>query len=146
MRRSGTWWMTVVRLTLAALLFSALSPALAGVLFANRPDILARTLALPDQAAAYMPGEICHSEAAGTTTASPDGDADAGSDHAAHGIYCSLCLAANSLVTLPPITAPVLAFALAAPEPLPAVRIQRPQSSAPLTHHSRAPPAVPPVR
>lgn len=139
MTRKATRRLTVW-IALAALLFSALSPAMASVLFADRPQILARVLALPAAAPAYMPGEICHTAPVGTTAANPD--ADAGTDHAAHGIYCSFCLASGSLITMPSVAAPTVAFALTAPEPLPAVRVQRPYSSVPTTHHSRGPPVV----
>ena len=140
MRRYGARRMAAVWMTLAALLFSALSPALAGVLFADRPDILARVLALPAQPQSPGLGDICHSEASVSAAVNPAGDADADAQHAAHGIYCSFCLAANSVITLPPVAVPPVAFALTAPEPLPAVRVQCPPFSVPRTHHSRAPP------
>ena len=144
MRRYGARRMTALWLTLAALLFSALSPAMAGVLFADRPDILARVLSLPAKAQSPALGDICHSEASAPAAANPDADADP--QHAAHGIVCSFCLAANSVVTLPPVAAATVAFALTASEPLSAVRVQQPPFSIPLTRHSRAPPAHKPAR
>lgn len=126
------------------MLFSALSPAIAGVLFAGRADIMARMLALPVQVPTYGPGDICHTDVSAPADAAAATDAD--TELAAHGIHCSFCLSASSVVTLPLVAASAVAFALTAPEPLPAVRVQRPPFSVPLTHHSRAPPAPAPAR
>jgi len=131
----------------ALLLFSALSPAMASVLFSHRPDILARVLGVPahhDAAdAATGHGDGCPHEAA---AAAHPGDANPQahdtSEHAAHGIFCSFCLAAGSVVGVP-AAAPVLAALLvSAAGFIPAGAVQPPAANLRLTRHPRDPPVI----
>jgi Protein of unknown function (DUF2946) len=143
---------TIAWIAAAALLFSALSPAMASVLFAERPDILARVLGVAAQHAAVMEqGDGCPHEAqAATTVAAGHGDASAHApaqpatdpaDHAAHGIYCSFCLAAAATVTLPGVPPAVAAVVPDALAVAPAAHSQPVVARLPSTHRSRAPPA-----
>lgn len=130
----------VARFALTAMLFGALSPALASVLFADRPHLLARVLALPMATAANLPGAICQTpDAASASAVNPATDGN--SEHTAHGVLCSFCLPAGAGVALPSLAAvPAIKLALrntviptAAPRG-PAVLLS--------THHARGPPAV----
>lgn len=132
---------TTTLLVLAALWFSALSPAVACVLFADRPDILARVAKLPVPGQESALGSICHTEATGANAA--NAVTDKVPEPIAHGIYCSFCLATTAFFGLPALAGAMVPFALAVYEPLPSISVQRPLSSSPLTHRSRAPPAIP---
>jgi hypothetical protein len=135
------------------MLFGAISPALAASLFRDRPDILARMLALPAAEAQAAPhveaaaDDGCPHEsvsAAGDEAAQSAHDGATGgphdeSKHAAHGIFCSFCLAVSATVTLPAAAAPVMGVQ---PVTLPSFsgrerEPDRPQLS---SHRSRAPP------
>jgi len=131
----------------AALLFSALSPAMASALFANRPDILARVLGVPMQHAAAQagsePDDGCPHETASAAhhgATSPQGDDT--SDHAAHGIYCSFCLASGATVTVLGTARPPAMLVPSVVEILPSLRSQPVVARLPSTHRSRAPPVL----
>ena len=90
-------------IALLAMLFGAVSPAMAALLFADRPQMLRRMLALPAPVAAEARAvdDGCPHEAAQGAHHGPSNhDSTDGADHAAHGIFCSLCLTASSVVTL----------------------------------------------
>jgi len=149
--------MTVARIVLAAMLFSVLSPAIAAALFPDRPDILGRMLAVPAIAAPAAPqdptasdDDACPHESMGHAThgdaqATHHGHSSHGSHedtgHADHGTFCSFCLAASAVVTLPAaastdpavLIADVPASSGHAREPAP------PQLS---SHRSRGPPSL----
>lgn len=143
-----TYRKRITLIAAAALLFSALSPALASVLFAHRADILARVLGVsahPVAAhAAATHDEGCPHEAAaaaqhhGAASSQPDDM----SDHTAHGIFCSFCLASASTLTLPGVTLAATALVATVDDPPPAARSQPVVARFPSTHRSRAPPAV----
>jgi hypothetical protein len=105
----------IALIALFAMLFSALSPAMAAALFADRPEILRHMLALPAPAPveAVAHDDGCPHEAAPSAQhGQSTHDAPDGSDHAKHGIFCSLCLTASSVVTLAAATGVVwIAFA-----------------------------------
>ena len=148
-------------IALAAMLFSAVSPALAAALFPHRPDILGRMLAIPAAPATVehdAPREAtaggddgCPHEAAGGAgheqASHPGNHGGSGheshdeTEHAAHGTYCSLCLTASSVVTLAssqaalPAIAPAGAAIAAAPE-------RWPGDAASALHRARGPPAL----
>lgn len=149
-RRLATAW-----IALAAMLFGAISPAIAGVLFAGQADVLGRMLAIPASAQHAAPApdaaddDGCPHESAGgdghhqpSNTGNGGHSSDPHDDtrHAAHGVFCSFCLAAGATVTLPTAAPPVLGVAAA---DLPSSsgherESVRPQLSG---HPSRAPPA-----
>lgn len=132
----------IAQLALGAMLFSALSPAMAGVLFSHRPDILARVLGAPTKPSPVTQTEICHQEPQDGNQANLHHQTDKNSDHDAHGIYCSFCLASSSVVTVPTmVSAPALTIILAAVF-LPAGRIQPPAAQLAATRHPRDPPAA----
>jgi hypothetical protein len=128
-------------IALAALLFSALSPAMASVLFSDRPDILARVLALPAAPVASLAGDICHATGAAPgqpSQATHSSNEDSG--HTAHGIVCSFCLVAGSLVTLP-VVATATASAIDIPVAvIPAAHAQHVPAISASSRHSRDPP------
>ncbi len=129
-------------LTLAAMLFSALSPAMASVLFADRPDILARLLGAPAPSSAIIKADICHQHVADASTpskAGPQSDEDA--DHSGHGIFCSFCIPAGGTVTLLPPVHMSAALVATAAGLLPAVRLPLPPAPPVSNHRSRAPPS-----
>jgi Protein of unknown function (DUF2946) len=134
---------TIAWIAAAALLFSALSPAMASVLFRDRPDILVRILGVPAQHAAEH-GDTCQQDASLTAhdsnSSMPGSPADDASGHAAHGIYCSFCLAASATVTVPGAPQTVVVIAPAVVDLLPAGRLEPPPARLPSTHRSRAPP------
>jgi hypothetical protein len=84
-------------LALVALVFSAISPALAAALFAERPEISARILGIAVTAPATDTAD-CHDDAEGTPQRHEQHD-----DHASHGTFCSWCLVASSLLALPAV-------------------------------------------
>lgn len=146
----------VAGIALFAVLFGAVSPAIAGVLFSGRADILGRLLAIPAASAkdsaldAALHGDICHEAAPAA-----GGDARSGqhgalgheshddSEHAAHGVFCSFCLTAGSTLA---IDAPDGAAVLP-PGPGPVLQSAREQvhSRAPfvLSRAPRGPPVLP---
>jgi hypothetical protein len=129
----------------AALLFSALSPALASVLFSHRADILARVLGVSAQHAAADPAggsdDACPHEAAATAHhGATNPPADDASEHAAHGIFCSFCLAASSLVSVPAAPSFHAAPSGGAAVFIPAGAVQPPANNLRLTRHPRDPP------
>ena len=79
-----------------ALVFAAVSPALAAALFADRPQISARILGLAVATATHDVPD-CHDEGAAAEHAGHEGR----DQHASHGVFCSFCLVASSLLALP---------------------------------------------
>jgi hypothetical protein len=140
----------VAGIALFATLFSAVSPAIAGVLFSDRADILGRLLAIPAASTKVsaldvtLQGDVCHEAApvAGNHDAlghEPHDD----SEHAAHGVYCSFCLTAGSTLA---IDAPDGAAVLpAGPGPvLQSAREQvHPRAPFVLSRAPRGPPVLP---
>jgi hypothetical protein len=127
-----------VHIALAAMLFSALSPAMASVLFADRPLLMARVLALP-AANTNLPGDICHTpDAASASLTKPASDQD--SEHQAHGVLCSFCLPASAGVALPSLAA-APAIKLDVPNAvIPAAPALRWPAVLVFTHLARGPP------
>ena len=146
-------------IALAAMLFGAVSPALAAALFAHRPDILARMLAIPPAATQGVPQEA----AAGEDDGCPhESAADARSEeashsahhagvtheshdesqHSAHSTFCSFCLAASSTVALLFAEPALLAIALTSADVAGAPEQQLAQAT-PALHRARGPPALP---
>ena len=149
-RRRLTAW-----IALAAMLFGAVSPALAGVLFAGRADVLCRMLAIPVAATAPAAQETaaadddgCPHEASGPVageghdTHHGGHDSQDGSEHAAHGVFCAFCLTAGSTVTLPAPTAIVWTVTPVDLVVLPAAQETPPAVLYLSTRHPRDPPAV----
>jgi hypothetical protein len=139
---------------LAAMLFSAVSPAIAAALFSGRAEMLGRMLALPPAVAATLDARLPQDDCHQPEMAARDGDAHSGhhgssgggghddSGHAAHGVFCSFCLAASSAITLP---SAATAAGVTAPERSvlpPAEGRVRPASQLPATRHPRDPPSV----
>ena len=145
-------------IALAVMLFGAVSPALAAALFPHRPDILGRMLAIPAAATRGVPQEAAAGEDDGcphesTADVRPEESSHSAhhggvsheshdeSQHAAHGIFCSFCLAASSTVALlsaepAPLTIAVTSADVAgAPE-------QQLAQAAPALHRTRGPPAL----
>lgn len=139
------------------MLFSAVSPALAGALFAGRAEILGRMLAIPvatqAKAAAQatsLDDDGCPHEPAVAThehTAHSGHHGNAGheshddSEHAAHGIFCSFCLSPSSTATLAaplPVVGAVIAAKAVFP---PAEHEQRPAGVLASSRHPRDPPS-----
>jgi len=126
-------------ITGAAVLFSALSPAMASMLFAGRPDILARVLSLP---AAGEVDRVCQHDAAtlahhALTDTSPD---DA-TEHAGHGIFCSFCLASGAVVSVAATAPPAVQLVKRGAEKV-RLRQNLPRLLSPCsTQRSRAPPS-----
>jgi hypothetical protein len=143
---------------LVAVLYSAVSPAIAAVLFADRPDLLGRMLRMPEAAQrAASPQQqdhgdherpyLCHEDAGnGDSLAHPGGDTGSGSHddsgHAAHGILCSFCLTSSSVVTLPGAPASSFALTVEASATLPGGNDREPASQLPATRHTRDPPVA----
>lgn len=132
------------RFALIAVLFSALSPAMAGLLFADRPDILARMLKLQAPAEVLAGGAICHAPNVTDAvpvqpSAAPAWPDDNGGEHAAHGIYCSFCLAASFAALQPANFGSPLPVKPAA-ENFTGGRVQPPQGCLHATYHPRDPP------
>jgi hypothetical protein len=102
MKRYGARFRLYAWLSVLVTLFSAVSPALAAAVLADRPAALGQMLGLPASAAADEPhgvehtGHHGHAEEHGAAPAPPDD----GTDHRAHGIYCSFCLNATSTVAI----------------------------------------------
>src|SRR5262245_24823993 len=130
---------------LAAMLFGALSPAFAAVLFTERPEILGRLLAVPAPAAPAAPQEAAVEDDDGCPHehhAAPAHTSHENSEHAAHGVFCSFCLNATSAAALPAPPAVVWTVALP-PLAFPAAfREQRPAAALALTRHPRDPPSA----
>jgi hypothetical protein len=129
---------------LTAIVFSALSPALAAFALGDRPAALGRMLGIPADAH-VVHASANHAGHGGHAAADAHGSApseDAPS-HYAHGIYCSFCLNAGSTAAV--LAAPALP-ALGAAEST-AVMVEpagpSPAASYPF-FRSRAPPS--PVR
>lgn len=141
-RRCAIW------LTLAALLFSALSPAMASALFADRPDILARVLGVPVISSTNLHAEICYQDTASRPSSlkSSGAPADEGGGHEAHGVVCSFCLTASSVVSLLAAVPVAPVIVLRDFDLHLAGVIQNPPVTPPATRHSRAPPRIPHAR
>jgi len=130
-------------LTLFATLYSAASPTLAAVFFADTPAVLGQLLGIPAAAANSTAADQCasHSEhhaAPAQTNPSPGAPQPA---HAAHGIYCSFCLNPSSIATIAaaPVALSVLSLAVDVAPPESPARLF--SSSFPL-YRSRAPPVA----
>jgi hypothetical protein len=95
---------SIAWLSLAAMLFSAVSPAIAATLLAEQPRALARMLGIP--AAEETASNHAHAHPAQHPGHAPAADhpghvpAPAQGPHTDHGIYCSLCLNASSTVAV----------------------------------------------
>jgi len=129
----------------AALLFSALSPAMAAMLFAQRPDILARVLRVPahHEAAAFdaTHDDGCpHEPAAMPQHGDARSHADDTSEHATHGIFCSFCLAAATWMGMPSPPPGVAAPPVGHAHFIPAGEVQAPLARPRATRHPRDPP------
>lgn len=138
---SRTYRQWIARIAAAALLFSALSPAMAGVLFSDRPDILARVLALPSNTSEKFTTDICHQDRpdAALLSQSAPRPADDG-NHGAHGIFCSFCLASATWLGMP---APPPALAVPVDSGvafIPTGKRQPPAAHPRATRHPRDPP------
>lgn len=146
----------VACVALAALLFSAVSPALAALLFAGHGEVLGRLLGLPavsvPAADAVPEGIICHDETAAAASEQPAADAshhadaghesDEGSGHAAHGTFCSFCLSPGATAALPAPTAVAVVPASAAAVLLTLLREQPPAARYAASRHPRDPPVL----
>ena len=135
--RSGSRFVLCAWLALAATFFSAVSPALAAAILGDRPEALGRMLGLP--APAHDHGEHAHHSHEGHAANHDASPADEGAAHAAHGIYCSLCLNTSSTLTLPGIapaivSAELAGFALTSHHPVAAASVVL------LGYAARAPP------
>jgi hypothetical protein len=143
---------SIAWLTLLATLFSAVSPALAALILADKPAALGQMLGLPGGTSSTSSVEDnrgrtehgaahsglaadAHHDGAQSETAGDDGT------HQSHGIYCSLCLNPSSLATVAPLPPSLWLLGLephleqAHPQPT------RSASFLPL-YHSRAPPVT----
>ena len=134
LRLSRHFLRTGARLLAFALLFSALSPALASLLLGDRAGVSARFLGL--QTADVELAAICHE---GGATATPDSPVRAPGHHEAGGVYCSFCLAAADITAIPP------AMPQGRPEPPRSAPVQVHLAIAPLeietrVHSARGPP------
>jgi hypothetical protein len=147
MKRCGARFRLYVWLSVFATLFSAVSPALAAAVLADRPAALGQMLGLPAPAAveAHHGAEHAghHGEADEPHGAAP-APSDDGTAHFAHGIYCSFCLNATSTVaiaTSPPalVLHSVRSFTPAPKRVCPAAAAFHP------FFRSRAPPSFAPV-
>ncbi len=153
-RRRLTAW-----IALFAMLFSAVSPAIAAALFRDRADILGRMLAIPavvehgpppqavlaehdgcphESAADAGREQLSHSAHHGNT----GHESHDGSEHAAHGTFCSFCLSPGSTVTLPASTAAASEVTAAIDSFIPAGHEQRPAGVHASARHPRDPPAI----
>ena len=144
-------------IALAAMLFGAVSPALAAALFHDRPEIMGRLLSIPlapthaaEQTAMAAEREACPLEfdaAAADREVSHSahdgaaGGSHSGSEHAAHGIFCSFCLAANSVTAVPTAVGTELQFTVDLTAYAAATDDRRPGWLLPVVLHSRDPPA-----
>lgn len=133
--------LALARVVLFATLFAAASPTFAATIFFDRPIILAKLLGLPGAGSSTHVSvedeEHSHEHArdAHLAPANPhDGD-----EHEAHGIYCSFCLGASSVVA---VVAGAPGFF---PHAEPALAVSAPEDPfrgrrARLVYHARAPP------
>jgi hypothetical protein len=112
MKRYGARFRLYAWLSVFVTLFSAVSPALAAAVLADRPAALGQMLGLPapaDAEAHHGAGHAGHHGYADEHHGAAPAPSDDGTAHRAHGIYCSFCLNAASTVAIgaaPP--APVL--------------------------------------
>lgn len=142
LRRKLTRRLTVW-LTLVAMLFSALSPAMASVLFAHRPDVMARVLALPAPGSSVAGGIVCHSpDVLGGVLSPTASQSDESSNHTAHGIFCAFCLNASAGFALPASVACGDLTFVVPKKILPAPRAPLPAQAPVSNYRSRAPPVV----
>jgi len=146
----------IASIALAAMLFSAVSPAIAAALFSGRAEILGRMLAIPTAApSAVAPqgtsleDDGCPHEPVAATherTVHSGHHGNAGheshddSDHATHGIFCSFCLSPGSAVTLPAPGAAAWAVTVIETVFLPEGHEQRPVGVPTTSRHPRDPP------
>ena len=113
-RRSTAW------ITLLAMLFSAVSPAVAAGLFSNQPEIAGQILGIP--AASVQPAheDECANESGHHGDTGGSGSTHDSAPHKAHGIYCSFCLNAGSTVALsgatPALVIATLSFDVSPPQ------------------------------
>jgi len=134
-RRSTAW------ITLLAMLFSAVSPALAAGVFSNQPAIAGQILGIP-----AAPVQLAHEDECANETGH-HGDTGGSAPthdsvpHQGHGIYCSFCLSASSTLTLPgaptALNIATLSFDVSPPQ------LQRAFAAAFVAvYRSRAPPLI----
>jgi hypothetical protein len=140
MRRLRNHSRLIAWATLAAMLFSAVSPGLAATLLSGRAEVFTQMLGIP---AAPPEHPDLASEHHHGHEAAPDPDSGSsphdGTPHQTHGIYCSFCLNASATVALwsPPAAISVLTLAFHAE----AVESDHAFTTAFLAHYrSRAPP------
>ena len=144
---------------MVAMLFGAVSPALAAALFPHRPDILGRMLAIPGAVAHAAPqaeavaeddgcpheseADAAHGQSSHTAHhGSSGGESHDDTEHVAHGLFCSFCLTANSVVTLLSAEPAPLAIAVTGTDVAGAPEQQLAQAT-PALHRARGPPALP---
>jgi hypothetical protein len=120
--RSRSRFVSCAWAALLAMVFSALSPALAAAALRDRPAALGQMLGIPGTAQAalahddgcdhgvHAPAHDAHHDGVAHESTPPTAPDD-GSAHRAHGIYCSFCL--NASATAAVLVAPAL-FAIAA--------------------------------
>ena|SRR5689334_2207392 len=132
----------VARVALFAMLFSALSPALAAALFHDRPEILRHMLALPAPVSVEAQDDGCPHEAAQGTHHAPSNSDTPSGEHAKHGIYCSFCLAAGSVVAVPVASATPLLWVAADTVAITSGQVQPPLAILLPAFFSRGPPVA----
>ena len=134
-RRSTAW------MTLLAMLFSAVSPAVAAGLFSNQPEIARQILGIPAAPVQPVHEEACANEAGHHGDTGGAGSTHDSAPHKAHGIYCSFCLNSGSTVTLSGATAALviatLSFDISPPQLQLAFR-----TAFLAVYRSRAPPLI----
>ena len=134
-RRSTAW------ITLLAMLFSAVSPAVAAGLFSNQPEIAGQILGIPAAPVQPVHEEECANEAGNHGDTGGAGSTHDSAPHKAHGIYCSFCLNAGSTVALsgaaPALVIATLSFDVATPQLELAFR-----AAFVAVYRSRAPPLI----
>jgi hypothetical protein len=149
---------SIAAIALAAIVFGALSPAIAAALFAGRSEILGRMLAIPaasqgaavrqeargehDGSAHVSDEHAPHGEAHGAPHANSNHNTPEDSEHAAHNIVCSLCLSSGSTIALPAPAAAAWEVTAPCHIAIPAGREQPPAGVLRSTHHPRDPPLL----
>ena len=125
----------IVWFALAATMFSAISPAIAGLVLRGRADALGQMLGIPARPAMHHDAGCPDEPAAGQHGS--DGPAEP--HHGSHGIYCSLCLNPGSTAAIGVAASSIAVFTLAF-ELLAAELRADPLSSFAAAYQSRGPP------